>query len=251
MNIKLHTPNSLKSGSGISSFKQFLMSVVATSVSIALTFGTAAVIDSNKKQKEKREIVMVLMYDMYNSLHNVEQADSMVRHAMDLQLQLAEDPSQFERINQEMLMSLPLVEYTEAAERIFSSSIETINTVGNVLFTEDVAEFYQCRHKYKTLVSDSLTSNASVEAISSVRGALDFNLWNYAIMSVGLASNMKLLFNECKQMMNVTDKDLEAYRREKTKMENDAAEVNEHKMAVFEELRKLQEDINKAKSKTK
>ena len=175
----------------------------------------------------------------------------MVRHTMDLQLQLAEDPSQFERINQEMLMSLPLVEYTEAAERIFSSSIETINTVGNVLFTEDVAEFYQYRHKYKTMVSDSLTSNASVEAISSVRGALDFNFWNYAIMSVGFASNMKLLFNECKQMMNVTDKDLEAYRREKTKMENDAAEVNEHKMAVFEELKKLQEDINKAKSKTK
>ena len=59
MNIKLHTPKSLKAGSGMSSLKQFLLSLFATTVSIALTFGTAAIIDYNKKQKEKREIVMM------------------------------------------------------------------------------------------------------------------------------------------------------------------------------------------------
>ena len=37
-------------------------------MSIALTFGTAAVVDYAKKQKEKRDIVMMVMYDMYNSL---------------------------------------------------------------------------------------------------------------------------------------------------------------------------------------
>lgn len=41
MNIKLHTPKSLKSGSGMATLKQFLMSIVATSISIILTFGTA------------------------------------------------------------------------------------------------------------------------------------------------------------------------------------------------------------------
>ena len=43
----------------MSSLKQFLLSLFATTVSIALTFGTAAIIDYNKKQKEKREIVMM------------------------------------------------------------------------------------------------------------------------------------------------------------------------------------------------
>ena len=55
MNIKLHTPKSLKMGSGMSTAKQLLLTIVATSISIALTFGTAANIDSNKKEKEKRE----------------------------------------------------------------------------------------------------------------------------------------------------------------------------------------------------
>ena len=55
MNIKLHTPKSLKMGSGMSSVKQFLLSLFATSVSIALTFGTAGYLDYKKKQSEKRE----------------------------------------------------------------------------------------------------------------------------------------------------------------------------------------------------
>ena len=55
MNIKLHTPKSLKNGSGMSSLKQFMLSLLATTVSIALTFGTAAVIDNLKKKEEERE----------------------------------------------------------------------------------------------------------------------------------------------------------------------------------------------------
>ena len=49
MNIKLHTPKSLKTGSGMSTLKQLLMSIVATSISIILTFGTAYFVDKNKK----------------------------------------------------------------------------------------------------------------------------------------------------------------------------------------------------------
>ena len=83
MNIKLHTPKSLKAGSGMSSMKQFLLSLLATTVSIALTFGTAAIVDNNKKQKEKREIVMMVMYDLHNSLKSVEKADSNLHQIMD------------------------------------------------------------------------------------------------------------------------------------------------------------------------
>ena len=91
MNIKLHTPKSLKNGSGMASLKQFLLSLFATTVSIALTFGTAAVIDYNKKQKEKREIVMMVMYDMYNSLEAVKQADSRIMESIQRQIKFAED----------------------------------------------------------------------------------------------------------------------------------------------------------------
>ena len=76
----------------MSSMKQFLLSILATTVSIALTFGTAAIVDGKKKQKEKREIVMMVMYDMYTSLKPVEKSDSMIRKLLDIQEKLAADP---------------------------------------------------------------------------------------------------------------------------------------------------------------
>ena len=80
-------------GSGMGTLKQFLLSIVATSVSIALTFGTAAIIDNNKKQREKREIAMMVVYDMSNSLKQFERADSMLQESVKLQLKVAEDTS--------------------------------------------------------------------------------------------------------------------------------------------------------------
>ena len=65
----------MKMGSGMGTLKQFLLSILATTVSIALTFGTSAIIDNNKKQREKREIVMMVVYDMSNSLKQFERAD--------------------------------------------------------------------------------------------------------------------------------------------------------------------------------
>ena len=98
--------------------------------------------DNNKKQREKREIVMIVMYDIHNSLKSIEKADSMIRHSMDLQRQIAEDTTRFNKLRFELATILLNGDYTETAEHIFSSNIETINTVGNVLFTENVAKFY-------------------------------------------------------------------------------------------------------------
>lgn len=116
MNIKLHTPKSLKNGSGMSSLKQFMLSLLATTVSIALTFGTAAVIDNLKKKKEKREIVMMVMYDMYNTLRSVEKSDTMLRQAMKYQLQVAEDTAQYNKLKFQMAVLVPQVDYTETTE---------------------------------------------------------------------------------------------------------------------------------------
>ena len=132
MNVKVHTPESLKKGSGMASWKQFLLSLLATTVSIALTFGTSGIINYNKKQSEKRQIVMMVMYDMYSSLTSVENADASIRQSMEVQRQLAEDPARFDDLRYQMAHLMPRVDYTETTEHIFSSSIETINTVGNV-----------------------------------------------------------------------------------------------------------------------
>ena len=252
MNIKLHTPKSLKMGSGMASMKQFLLSIVATSISIALTFGTAAIIDYNKKQNEKREIVMMVMYDMYNSLQAIEKADSMIRQSMDVQRQFAEDTTKFDTFKYKMAHLIPKVDYTETTERIFSSSIETINTVGNVLFTENVAAFYQNRQLYKTMVCDSVYNEiAQKGSFSTLKGTLDFNYLIYAITSSGILKDLQHLYAQCKQMMEVSDEEIEAYRGKRELIDKGMSESDESTDSIINEIMQLQMNIDEAMGKLK
>lgn len=252
MNIKLHTPKSLKTGSGMSSWRQFLLSILATTVSIALTFGTAAVVDHNKKQKEKREIVMMVLYDMHNSLKSVEKADSMLRMSMDLQLKVAEDTTKFSEVKFKLLHCVPKIDYTETTERIFSTSIETINTVGSVLFTENVAEFYQARKYYKTMVCDSVAERfAGEKPYTSLKGLLDFQYFIDAIVSGDILQDMQHLYDQCKQMMDVTDEEIEAYRKERKEMENSMPGIKAEEQLIKSDMMQLQEKIDSAKKKYK
>ncbi len=247
MNVKLHTPKSLKTGSGMATMKQLLLSVVATSISIALTFGTAAVIDSNKKEKEKREIVMMVMYDMYNSLQSVQKADSMIYESMLIQRQIAEDTAKFSSLRFQLVHNVPRVDYTETTERIFSSSIETINTVGNVLFTENVADFYQARQSYKTELCDSIAGRIIADApFATLKGSLSFEYSYDAILSAEILQSMRHLFAQCQQMMEVSNKDLEAYRTERKQMELSTKNKSETVSSTGEKVLKLQQEIDQA-----
>ena len=252
MNIKLHTPKSLKAGSGMASMKQFLLSLFATSVSIALTFGTAAIIDYKAKQKSKREIVMMVMYDMYNSLQSIQKADSTIQQAMDMQLQIAEDTTKFETLRYYFAQLIPKAEYTETTERIFSSSIETINTVGNVLFTENVAEFYQMRKLYKTSVCDSIANDiARRQPFFSLKNSLDFEYSFHAIVSSGMLKDMQLKYAQCKQMMEVTDADIDAYREQREQIDKGMMDDDASGDSLINRFIEIQSTIEAAKAKLK
>ena len=252
MNIKLHTPKTLKNGSGMGSMKQFMLSLLATTVSIVLTFGTAAVIDSNKKQKEKREIVMMVMYDMYNSLQSVQRADSMIRESMELQLQIAKDTSKFNTLKFNMIHKVPRIEFTETTERIFSTSIETINTVGNVLFTENVAEFYHARKLYKVVICDSInTRMVSNMPFVSLKGTLDFDYSYEFIVSGEIRMSMQNLFAQCKRMMDVNDEEIEAYRMERKQLQEESADESAIEDSIAKKILQRDQELREAKKKLK
>lgn len=255
MNIKLHTPKSLKAGSGMSSLKQFLLSLFATSVSIALTFGTAAIIDNHSKQKAKREIVMMVMYDMYNTLQWMEKNDSLFHEAMLYQKKLAENPAEFNHIKTAALLGhyIPSVNYTETTERIFSTSIETINTVGNVFFTENVAEFYQARAVYKANVCDSIMNGLKVEPppFLTVQGAIDFDFSVCALIGNEIKSSMQSLFDQCKQMMDVSDKEIETYREERQKIKKEIPIDDNANVKKYQEIMQLHNEIKAIKEEQK
>lgn len=99
-------------------------------------------------------------------------------------------------------------------------SIETINTVGNVLFVESVAEFYQMRQLYKTTICEPVYNEISQHTpFTTLQGTLAFDYSQYAMMSCSILMDMRRLYGQCKQMMEVTNEELEAYRKERAQIE--------------------------------
>ena len=246
MNIKLHTPKSLQNFSGMGSLKQFFMSIIATSISIVLTFGTAAIIDNNKKQEAKHEMALVLLYDMASTIDQVESADSMLYEGFKKQLAVARNPKLLDPYT--FIFYIPTLEYTETVEHIFSSSIESINTLGNVLFAENVSEFYRLRKQYKTFICDEFKkefeSNNNFTDLDKVL-QIEFGTGSRPFISGTFLMQMKELFSSCKQMMDVSDAELEAYRHKRSE-DDKAEEHTSQSEALLNKTKKNAQLLNEA-----
>lgn len=176
MNVKLHTPKTLKEGSGLSSAKQFLLSLIATTVSIILTFGTAAIIDHHKKEAAKKEMVMMVINDYDKTIAILEKADSSLRLTSSMQQELAIHPERFDSLRSRLPMTLTWLfdDYTETTEKIFTTSIETFNTIGDVNFVNEVSSFYQARHEYREKLYDKLKEGMETrEMIKSLKSLMN------------------------------------------------------------------------------
>ena len=253
MNIKLHTPKSLMKGSGMATVKQFLLSIVATTISIILTFGTAAFLENKKKQEAKREMVMVLLYDLANSIEQEEKADSALRKCFEQQVAIVADPKLFE---QNSFFYIPLMaaldyKYTETVEHIFSSNIETINTLGNVLFAETVSDMYRLRKAYKEEVCNNLIEYfRKEEGIRVYDQVIDIDIASNIQISSMYLSMMKDDFARCQKMMNVSDAQLEAFQKKREEMSRTEV-MDSIASALADELLQNAQRLEEAKEKGK
>ena len=171
---------------------------------------------------------------------------------MELQRQITEDTSKFETLRIQIATLIPTVDFTETTEQIVSSSIETINTVGNVLFTENVAKFYQVRERYKEFVCDSIQNAILKEApAASLKGILSFEYWFYALMSGSCRIDMQHLYTQCKEMMDVFDRQIAVYKEARLRMEKEGSGAATADDSRNEKILDLQKKIEEGRKKLK
>lgn len=223
MNVKLHTPKSLQSGSGMSSLKQLLLSLIATTISIVLTFGTAAFLDRNKKAQEKREMVMMILNDMSNSIDHMEDIDSAALQAFEAQLSILQHPETFETKKYDfVLLQVAYLNPTSSTvENIFSSNIETINTLGNITFTEMVSEFYFLRRQYSDVIAKDYTRmfDGETNFFSSIDSLRNYDLSDFLAVCESYLLQQKEILRLCQKMMDVSDEDLASFVRAREELQ--------------------------------
>ena len=252
MNVKLHTPTTLKAGSGMSSVKQFFLSLIATSVSIILTFGTAAIIDHNKKESAKKEMVKMVISDFDKTINILMKADTAFREISRMQLEVANHPERFDslRFIVPITMSRIDIEYPETTEKIFTSSIETFSTIGNANFVNEVSSFYIYRNHYKNDVMDHLKKELEEkEAIATLKGLLSVNFSEYVYENWAMLKTLKMIRDKCMQMMNVTEQDMQAFSKQQQIDEEIGSEDSDTLQRLYEEWLKAIDVIEQANAK--
>ena len=253
MNVKLHTPKTLKAGSGLSSVKQFLLSLLATTISIVLTFGTAAVIDNHKKNQAKKEMVLMVINDFDKTIGVLEKADTAFLRCRDLQMDLANHPEHFDSVRILIPAALTWIneEFTETTEKIFSTSIETFNTIGNVNFVNEVSSFYLTRHKYKEIVLDQLKEELEREPITQSRKSLlSVNFPDHVYFNRIFLNELKATRDRCVQMMDLSEEEIAKFSKQQMTEIADP-EWTDRQLQLIEECESCKTVIEQAMVKIK
>lgn len=225
--------------------------LLATTISIILTFGTSSVIEHHKKEKAKRDMLLMVLYDFDRTIDQISDADSLLRRASLYQQQVALNPEAFKTQKHILIdvLSLSQMEFIETTEKIFSSNIETFNTLGNVNFIATASYFYLIRQKYKKEVLDPLTVDLTSNATFMNEKALfSVDFPSYAMMSSVFLSELRFIRDKCVDMMGIPQKTIEKFR-ERLHSPKDS-NYNDPSIELYREMQEAEDIIDKGRART-
>ena len=229
--------------------KQFLLTLLATTFSIILTFGTSAIIDRRHKEAAKKEMVMMIIYDFDKTIEQVQEAQSAIHQAREAELEVARHPEYYDSLRFDIMPAVKVAseEFSETTENIFSSNIETFNTLGNVNFVHEVSSFYSMRRSYQQQVLDELKKEVLQSGYAqNIEGFLDIGFPMYYYISYASLKSLQTTRNRCMQMMKVSEEELKEFSQMRS-VNNEHSEEEISSQPLFQETMEADDVIRQAK----
>lgn len=137
-------------------WKGFLTSILGTTISIALTFGTTAIVNSREAKNARRLTAMMIIQDIDNSIETLgnimeheEKSYNATQYAINHIDSIAALPDDtlnllLQYIMPGMWMSTDM-EFDDSKERIFHSSQDSWSNLNDIAFVNNVESFYKSR----------------------------------------------------------------------------------------------------------
>ena len=221
MNVKVRMPKfgiSKKPNAQRGWVKELLLTILATSISIVLTFGTAYLIEHHQKMAARHQMAMMIIHDIDESIKQMEIVDSMITDYSNLQLEIADGKysNSIKMVIAELLQKDPSqVKFTETTERIFTSNVDTWSTIGKADFIDNVSRCYITRAQFKNEIIDAFHKeqwiNESELKIKELDDLLEIDALFYMYYASNMINRMKIANKLNKQIMGISDKDLEKF----------------------------------------
>ena len=239
MNTNKATKIALKSGLG-NSAKDILLSIIGTTISIILTFGTSSLIDHYQEKKSRKLFAMTVIHEIDK---DIEQIRTVAENDYELYkiIQYIDKFDELDSVPKDSLTkirrhSFPYLstppEFSKSNEQIFNSSQNIWSTIDNNIFISNVQDFYRLRAKLEcALKEDSCflpyVSDKDMFKIVCVDG--DYRIENdvefarklnlnaiskkarYRISFYNTLLAYQSINEENKILMGISDKDLEEF----------------------------------------
>lgn len=146
--VKMPQPSRIKKGSWV---KELLLSVVATTISIALTFGTAGWLEKRRQKENRKEVAILIVNDLRSYSDNMKGTDttSLIpkREAFARLAEMPDDSIRMLNAEEAMPYFAALLQdffvfRDKSVERVYSSSISTFRDLGSFEFIRWIGACY-------------------------------------------------------------------------------------------------------------
>ena len=154
MNIRVKMPFTGRNIGGSGMVKELLMTVIATTLSIVLTFGTAQYFEHRQKLHDGRQLAIMTIHDIDNSVEMMQNYIAqendrygLAQYYMEHPDSLATAPGQYlDAVRGYLLATSENFTLDVTSEQIFLSSQEAWDNIDNPAFIDAVQSFYNDRH---------------------------------------------------------------------------------------------------------
>ena len=136
-------------------FKELLMTFLGTTISIVLTFGTAAYLEDRQTVKARRMMAMTIINDIDQSIEVIKKRKDAEEKGHEATCYVIENEDRLESIGEDTLMMFinyvtsasfdSNMEFKKMNENIFNSSQDSWRTLNDRKFLNNVQEFYNAR----------------------------------------------------------------------------------------------------------
>ena len=247
MNVKVKMPKFGKPWKVNSWSKELLMSVIGTTISIVLTFGTAYLIEQHQRKVEGREIAMMVIHDIdqYAKKFRDNAQDEAKNH--DLAMYVLEHIDNIQSIPLDTIDKVVnYISYVEgnedrideSIEKTFQSNQKSWRSIDAPSFIDEARDFFHNRRLTYQMISTEAIFRKPINReevlqryITSMKTGKDPDWPDFlrkklqdeeVILFIQLhdqrlsvlnvtADNYQDMSNRCKFIMNITDEELQAF----------------------------------------
>jgi hypothetical protein len=141
------------------------------------------------------------------------------------------------------------MEFSETTENIFSSNIETFNTLGNVNFIHEVSSFYSMRHKYEEDLLVGYKKEVESGLMEPIGKFLEFDFPNYYFTNQLYLNALKSTRDLCMKMMKVSEDEMKEFSNQRVVNEDHREDYGISNEQLMKEMFEEEEILKQAREK--